>query len=222
VTIEVLPMPPTGNQKPVAMDDAAVTLKGTAVTIPVKDNDNDADGNALFNPAIVMNPTNGTVIVNVDGTVTYTPTNPAFTGADYFTYQVCDNGLPLKCDTATVVISVNPAANKQPIAQNDIAITPEGKPTTGNVLTNDTDPDGMPLMVITTPIVPPTKGTLVINANGTFTYTPTAGQTGEDKFCYAATDGNLRDTACVTVNIVANPTLANNKPVANDDNTRTV
>ena len=221
VTIEVLPTAPAGNQAPVSVDDAALTNVGTPVTIPVKSNDSDPDGGTLGSPSVVNAPTNGTVVVNPDGTVTYTPTSPTFTGSDVFTYKVCDNGTPSKCDTATVVVSVEPIPNTAPLAVNDIAVTPEGKPVSGNVLTNDTDPDGTPLTVITTPIVPPTKGTVVLNPDGTYTYTPTSGQTGEDKFCYAVTDGSLEDTACVTINIVPNPTLANDKPIANDDNTQT-
>ena len=109
-----------------------------------------------------------------------------------------------------------------PIATNDIATTPQGKPVSGNVLTNDYDPEGGPLVVTTTPVSNPTKGTVVLNPNGTYTYTPTPTATGEDTFCYEITDNQgLKDTACVVIDIIPTLTVENNPPVAVDDNVQT-
>ncbi|WP_257669673.1 Ig-like domain-containing protein [Parapedobacter tibetensis] len=92
-------------EPPVANDDTAETLAETAVTIPVLNNDE--EGDAPIDSAtvtIVTPPTNGTVTVNTDGTVVYTP-NPGFIGEDTFTYTVEDeNGNP--SNTATVVVQV--------------------------------------------------------------------------------------------------------------------
>jgi hypothetical protein len=112
--------------------------------------------------------------------------------------------------------------NLPPIAINDIFNTLQDKPVSGTVLTNDRDPEGGPLTVSTTPVSPPTKGTVVLNANGTFTYTPNPGVSGQDNFCYEITDNaGLKSTACVTINIVPAPTIENNPPIAADDATET-
>ncbi|MEM7345010.1 MAG: Ig-like domain-containing protein [Chloroflexota bacterium] len=101
VTIDVI----AANQPPIANSDNATTTQGVATTIDVAANDTDADGNIDPNSVIVIGaPANGTTSVSA-GQVTYTP-NPAFTGNDTFTYQICD--IEGACATATVAITVSP------------------------------------------------------------------------------------------------------------------
>jgi len=84
-----------------------------------------------------------------------------------------------------------------------------------DILQNDTDPDGDTLTVNTTPIVGPTNGSLILNADGTFTYTPDPDFNGVDTFTYEITDGNGEfSQAVVTITI----TSVNSAPVANADN----
>jgi ELWxxDGT repeat protein len=72
----------------------------------------------------------------------------------------------------------------------------------GNVLTNDRDPNGNPLTAAL--VTGPSKGTLTLNANGTFTYRPNAGFIGTDTFTYRASDGALQSTpATVTITVTA-------------------
>lgn len=72
----------------------------------------------------------------------------------------------------------------------------------GNVLTNDHDPEGKPLTAVR--VSGPTKGTLTLNANGTFTYRPNAGFIGTDSFTYRASDGLLQSNlATVTITVTA-------------------
>lgn len=72
----------------------------------------------------------------------------------------------------------------------------------GNVLTNDRDPEGRPLTAAL--VSGPTKGTLTLNSNGTFTYRPNAGVTGTDSFTYRASDGSATsNVATVTISITA-------------------
>ncbi len=89
---------------PFAIDDEVVTEANIPIEIAVLDNDYDEDGSIdISSVQVVDEPLNGDVIVNNDGTITYTP-NEDFIGEDTFVYQVCDNdGL---CDTATVTIIV--------------------------------------------------------------------------------------------------------------------
>jgi hypothetical protein len=79
---------------PIAFDDAASTAKNEAVTISVLGNDADVSPNSdalvAGSVKITSQPTNGSVVVNNDGTVTYTP-NPDYQGPDSFTYTVEDD-----------------------------------------------------------------------------------------------------------------------------------
>ena len=89
---------------PLAIDDISETGANLPVNIDILANDYDNDGTLnVGSVQIISTPSNGTVVVNSDGTVTYTP-NFDFIGEDQFDYQVCDNdGL---CDTAVVDIDV--------------------------------------------------------------------------------------------------------------------
>ena len=60
------------------------------------------------------------------------------------------------------------------------------------VLGNDSDPDGNTLLAQI--VSQPAHGTLTLNADGSFTYTPTAGFSGGDTFTYAAWDGTTVST----------------------------
>ncbi|MCH2179588.1 MAG: S8 family serine peptidase [Mariniblastus sp.] len=90
------------NDSPVANTDSANTDEDVAVIVDVVANDTDIDGDSLFISA-VSQASNGSVVDNGDGTVTYTP-NGGFFGSDSFTYTVSDGSLS---DTATVNITVN-------------------------------------------------------------------------------------------------------------------
>ncbi len=91
--------------------------------------------------------------------------------------------------------------NRAPIAQGDAFGTTENAPVSGNVLANDSDPDGQPL---TASVVTATRhGTLALQADGQFTYAPQTGYSGTDTFVYRISDGNLSATASVRLNVVA-------------------
>jgi gliding motility-associated-like protein len=92
------------NLPPVAtvdQDTASVTLPAI---IPVLLNDMDPDG-TIEEVTILTPPSFGTAILNEDNTITYTPV-PGYEGFDTLVYQICDNGMPILCDTALVVIRV--------------------------------------------------------------------------------------------------------------------
>jgi CshA-type fibril repeat protein len=193
------------NDPPVAVDDATVTNEETPVTIPVLANDSDVDGD----PLTVTSATapNGTVVINPDGTVTYTP-DPDFNGTDTITYVVSDG--QGGTDAATVTVTVNPV-NDPPVAVDDVATTPEDTPVTLNVLGNDTDVDGDPLTVTgaTSP-----DGQVTINPDGTVTFTPDPDFNGTTTVTYTISDGR-GGTATATVTLTVAP--VNDAPVATPD-----
>jgi VCBS repeat-containing protein len=109
-----------------------------------------------------------------------------------------------------VAITVTPV-NDPPAAVNDAYTTAEDTvlaPSAPGVLGNDTDPDGDTLT--TTLGAGPTHGTVTLNANGSFTYTPAANYNGPDSFTYTAKDATTT-SAPATVAITVTP--VNDVPV---------
>ncbi len=200
-TVTVTPV----NDPPVASDDSATTNEDTPVRVSVLPNDRDVDGDPLT--VVSASAGNGTVTINPDGTITYTP-NPNFNGTDAITYTISDGRGGTS--TATVSITVN-AVNDVPVAVNDNATTPEDQPVTIAVLANDSDVDGNPLTV--TAATSP-NGTVTINPDGTITFVPNANFNGPATITYTISDGRGGTaTATATVNV----TPVNDPPVAVND-----
>ncbi len=163
---------------------------------------------------LVSGPTSGSLVFDRDGSFVYTP-DEDFVGSDTFTYKLIGDGI--ESNIATVTIAVE---NFLPDATDDsytvmhdtplaaivpYEIEPEETPdpelevdytSTTGVLANDTDEDTDWLTTVL--LSGPAHGTLVLEANGTFLYTPDAGFVGEDSFTYAAHDG-LQNSAAATV-----------------------
>jgi large repetitive protein len=218
----------TGNTAPVVTTDNTTTTPNTAVTIAVLTNDFDVDGHTLGLPTVVLNPLNGTVIRNLNGTFTYTP-NAGFTGTDSFQYQVCDNGTPSRCATATVNVQVALAptsgfTNNAPVAVNDARVTPLNTAVSGSVASNDSDPNAgqtLTFALVSNPIY----GSVTLLPNGTYNYMPATDFVGTDQFVYRACDnGNpsMCSMATVLVTVTRPTNTANLAPLAYDDNAATI
>uniref|UniRef100_UPI002631D2E5 Ig-like domain-containing protein n=1 Tax=uncultured Sulfitobacter sp. TaxID=191468 RepID=UPI002631D2E5 len=187
---------------PVANDDTAETDEDTPVTIDVLGNDTDPDGDPL--EVVSATSPDGDVTINDDGTLEFTP-NPDFNGPTTITYTITDgNGGE---DTATVDVTVNPV-NDGPLAEDDNAQTPEGTPVTVPVLVNDSDIEDDPLTIIS---ASSPDGEVTINDDGTLTFTPDDGFTGEAQVNYTISDGELTDPAVLFVDV------GEVDPVAEDD-----
>ncbi len=209
------------NTLPIANDDTATVQQNTTLTgASVLANDSDPDGDPLTVTATpISGPSNGSLVLNGNGSYVYTP-NPGFVGNDSFVYEVADG--KGGSDTATVTISVTSTAqpvNRPPVANDDTATVQQNTTLTGaSVLANDSDPDGDPLTVTATPISGPSNGSLVLNGNGSYVYTPNPGFLGNDSFVYEVTDGKGgSDTATVTISVTITAQPVNRPPVANDD-----
>lgn len=211
---EVVTIVITGaNDLPVANGNSYDVDEDGVLVVPVDgvlNNDFDADGDAIT-PSLVDAPANGGLVFNADGSFTYTP-NANFTGVDSFTYKVNDG--TGDSGTALVSITVNPV-NDDPVAVNDGYATDEDValviPATG-VLANDSDIDGDTL--VPDVVTGPAHGSLTLNEDGSFTYTPDANFNGADSFTYTVNDGTA-DSNVATVNITVNP--VNDLPVAVND-----
>jgi VCBS repeat-containing protein len=101
-----------------------------------------------------------------------------------------------------------PPANRAPVAVGESFVTAAGTAlnvAAPGVLANDTDADADALSAVR--VSGPAHGTLTLNANGSFTYTPTAGYSGADSFAYKANDGQVSgNTATVTITVSASAT----------------
>ena len=102
-------------------------------------------------------------------------------------------------------------SNSAPTPTNDTITTNEDTAVSGNVLTNDSDPDGNPLSASL--VSGPSHGTLSLLGTGAFTYTPAANYNGADSFTYAASDGTLSTNATASITVVS----VDDPPVAVDD-----
>jgi len=103
ITVTVTPV----NDPPLAVDDNFETKENQMVEGNILDNDSDIDGNIItVNTIPVQATTHGTLILTPNGDFTYQPTID-FMGSDSFTYQICDNGTPSLCSTATVTIIIS-------------------------------------------------------------------------------------------------------------------
>ncbi|WP_444451466.1 Hint domain-containing protein [Rhodobacter capsulatus] len=185
------------NHRPDAVNDSASVVEDHSTTISVLSNDTDPDGDTLTVTGATA--LHGTVTINANGTLTYTP-NANYNGTDTITYTVRDPGG--LTDTATVNVTVTPE-NDAPDAVNDTAATNFQTAVNVAVLANDTDIDGDTLTV--TSATSP-NGTVTINANGTITFTPATGFSGDATISYTVSDGHGGvDTATVTVTVGADP-----------------
>ncbi len=214
VTVTVVGLT-TSNDPPVANPDFYSTLVNVPVPGNITDNDADPDGNnIILNTTPLVPPVNGTVSVNANGNIVYTP-NSGFIGTDVFTYQICDDGVPSLCSQTTVTVVVrddyNGPRNDPPFAGDDAAFTPVNVPVSGNLLLNDFDPNGDNIILNTVPVVQPANGTVVIQSNGTFTYTPATDYVGPDQFVYSICDDgtpSLCAQATAYITVYPGPTLS--------------
>lgn len=198
------------NDAPDAVNDSATTAEDTAASIIVLGNDTDIDGNTLTVSSVTQG-TNGLVVINANGTLTYTP-NANFNGSDSFTYTVSDGAGG--SDTATVSVTIT-AVNDAPVATNNSYNTNEDTAlniAAPGVLSNDSDLDNTSLSVLF--VSGPANGSLQLNADGSFTYSPNANFNGSDSFTYKVNDGAAdSNTATVSINVQT----VNDAPSVNGD-----
>jgi VCBS repeat-containing protein len=201
------------NDAPVAEDDSYTTDEDTPLVVPapgVLGNDSDVDGDRLT-AVLVSGPSHGTLTLNEDGSFTYTP-EENFCGEDSFTYKAYDGAL--YSNVATVTITVTPV-NDAPVAEDDTYTANEDTPLVvpaPGVLGNDSDVEGDHLTAVL--VSGPSHGTLTLNPNGSFTYTPAENFFGTDSFTYQAYDGvAYSNVATVTITVSS----VNDAPVAEDD-----
>ncbi|MBE4489940.1 tandem-95 repeat protein, partial [Vibrio parahaemolyticus] len=176
--------------------DKATVVEDTPTIIKVLGNDTFEGDGKVVSLDTNNGPANGTVSINPDGSVTYTP-NDNYHGADSFTYIVTSGGVS---ESTTVEVNVTPV-NDAPVAKDDIATTQEDTAVTIDVLPNDTDVDGDKLSIESVS-VPKEQGTVEV-VDGKLVFTPAENFNGDAEITYTVTDGALTDQATVKVTVNA-------------------
>ncbi len=140
------------------------------------------------------------VAMSGDGTFVYTP-NQDFFGSDTFSYQANDGSL--NSNDATVTIMVDPVNDVPQAIPDTYSVAVDGTLSIAapGLLTNDVDVEGDSLTASLVGNV--SNGTLNLNADGSFTYTPVAGFVGTDRFTYMAKDSptGLFNAVGVLINV---------------------
>ncbi|WP_430911498.1 DUF4214 domain-containing protein [Methylobacterium sp. sgz302541] len=190
------------NTPPVASDDTYVVTAGTPLAVAasgVLANDRDANGDTL-SAALISGPSHGTLALDPSGAFTYTAA-AGFHGQDGFTYKASDGQAQSGLATVTLTVDTPPAAS------DDRYTTRQNVPLTvtaaSGLLANDHDTDGDHLTAAL--VSGPSHGTLALNGDGSFTYTPTTGYVGSDSFTYRDSDGIVPgNVATVSLGVTAN------------------
>ena len=188
-TITVTAPPP-----PIAVGESYATGYATPVAGNAAAGDTFLPGSTF---AASSQPTHGALVFNPDGTFTYTP-SIGFAGTDTFTYRITDpNG-----NSATAAETIN-VATPTLTAGNDAFSGVYATPVAGDAANGDVFAPGSVFVVAT----PPVHGSVVMNPNGTYTYTPGVGFTGTDVFTYRVTDPTGQSATATDTIVITPPGL---------------
>ena len=185
VLVQVQPV----NDPPVAQGGNAIGNEDTPFTGTLVATDVD---DAALTYALGTQAAHGVAVVNADGTFTYTP-NADFNGSDFFTFRANDG--TADSGFASFTFIVNPV-NDPPVAQDGSASGTEDTPVAGTLVATDVDSEGLTYRLGTQAA----HGTVVVNPDGTFTYTPNADFFGTDSFTFLANDGSV-DSNAATISL---------------------
>jgi gliding motility-associated-like protein len=196
------------NTAPIANDDYGIAPVNAPISINILENDTDAQNNTIS--IVWLNqPMHGTITL-ADSTITYTP-NTDFSGTDYLTYIICDNGTPALCDTAYVTILVQGLAPDTVYVNVD---TPEDTPL--DVCFANYLPSGFVIDTIVVIGLPANAGLIVDTT--CIQYLPNENFNGTDDVALQICDNN-GNCIPVIINIGVTPVLE--APIAQNDTVST-
>ena len=211
VTLVVTPL----NGAPVAVSDQYTTAEDEELIVNAAEgvlhNDSDTEGDSLTAEQMSQ-PAHGTLNFNSDGSFSYVP-DAGFFGSDQFHYRTSDGTSDSAVATVTVTVT---EVNEVPLASDDQYSATEDTERTidaaEGVLHNDSDGDGDTLSVEL--VTQATHGTVQLESDGSFSYTPDDNFFGTDQFSYRVSDGTTPSApATVTMTV----TSVNDRPVAVND-----
>ena len=214
VTVSVAPVAPVAQNGTASGNEDGSAITGQAMATDV--NTSDALSYSLVGSG--GGASHGSVVMHADGSFSYTPDH-GFFGTDSFTYQTTDTLNHTVSNAATVTVSVAPVA---PVAQNGTASGNEdGSAITGQAVATDVNASDPLSYSLVGSGGGASHGSVVMHADGTFTYTPDAGYVGSDSFTYTASDatnGTVSNSATVTVSVApVAPVAQNGTASGNED-----
>jgi VCBS repeat-containing protein len=202
------------NQPPHAVDDFATATTGIGGTATadaahgVLANDSDPDGDSLAVTGF-SGGTHGNLVLNADGSYSYTVTDlTGPTGShlhDVFTYGITDG----RAGVALAHLDIT--LNRPPIAVNDSTAVTKGGTVSGNVLANDSEPDGDPIhMTSGAGNIAGKYGALTLYADGSYSYVANKGGlpahfVAQDTFAYSIADSDGGNASATLTVVVLNP-----------------
>lgn len=231
--VPVIPDPNNPTVKPIfATDDNFAVTYGGSLTENIFVNDNfggqtltsltvDGQPIASTGTTTITIPGKGILTVSFNGDISFKATD-GFVGTVSVPYEVCVDGI---CDKAMInIASIPPYVQANP----DINPIPQGTTATGNVLTNDenlTTVTKITINGVDYPVkstgetsIPVTGGTLVIDAQGNYSFTPGVDYTGELNITYTAVNKDgFPESSTLNIDVIPTTTSTNNPPVANND-----
>src|SRR5690606_3241333 len=192
-----------------ATGDQASLDEDSSVTLAVLDNDQRFDA-ALPTLEVVDGPAHGSVVINADGTFTYTP-QADYAGEDSFSYRFTEAVSGEVSNVAQVKLTVHPVNDLPTVVTGQQLEVTAGQDLVFDPLAGVTDAEGDALTAVL--VGGPAHGTLTVQPDGRFVYRPDAAYAGPDSFSYQVSDGTGLSPVVVVQVAVAS---ANTAPVAAD------
>ncbi len=203
------------NEPPVARDDERNTRVELPIIVDVLRNDEDPDGDVILVTELSDVPPDTLINVTGDQRAIQVVPPAGFVGQIRFSYTITDGRGG--SDTAVVTVNVLPAdasTNRPPVAVTDAVEARAGASVALNVLVNDSDPDGDPILL--TGVEAP-EGTVTFDGSGQVTFVPDPASTqGSIELAYTVADSYGASTTG-TIRVVVRLADSNNEPDARND-----
>jgi large repetitive protein len=206
----------TVNRGPTANPDSVAGGRNTPTQIPfatllTNDTDPDAGAGDQLRLVSVGSPVNGAVSINAGAVIFNPATGAGNPQSASFSYVIEDEG-GLQA-TAVVTIAIG---NSAPVAVPDTRSILTNETSTFDVVANDTDADGDPLMLTGVLVVSPADAGTASIVGTSIGFESTSGRVETVQITYTVTDGQASDTGTYTIAVGDRP------PIANNDNGGTV
>jgi Bacterial Ig domain len=199
------------NNRPVAINDKAITDANTPVNINILGNDKDSDGDKLSIMGMSP-PLKGKIESSSDGIITYTPLE-SWSGTERFGYTISDGRGGVATASVTVIVQPTSVENQPPESQDQDVSVNRNNPVKIKLGAKDPD-DGKLRFVL---VSKPSHGRIVQLSSSTGTYVPDENYNGKDDFAFKVHDGTVfSKDAKVSIKIEKNEKLSTDQLPQND------
>ena len=185
----------TAGDDSLSIDEDAGAIAGSVAT----NDSSDQSGSLTYR--LLSSASHGELSFAADGTYTYTP-DSNFHGTDTFVYEVQGSHGGVTQATATITVD---AVIDLSSSEGALNLTEDTGAAAGNVSGDNSTTSGGTLSYALAPDGNPANGTLVMNSDGSYSYTPDKNFSGDDSFQYVVTDSDSGESAVQTVSITVDP-----------------